>query len=259
MRKPHISGTLTSAATGVHGPRAFTLLELLVVIAVIAILSALLLPALSRGKGAALRTKCANNLRQLALATQMYWDENEDEAFPYFVTRTNGGQIYWFGWIEDGSEGARRFDYSQGALFPYLLGRGVEVCPAFEYTSASYKLKATGASYGYGYNLNLAPRTRPPIHLGDLKTTAQTALFADAAQVNTWQAPASPAHPLLEEWYYIDDNPKQPNGHFRHQRWANVAFCDGHVEGAQPEPGSLDARLPRACVGRLSTGILLVP
>ena len=229
------------------------------VIAVISILSALLLPALSRGKGSAQRTKCVSNLRQLGLAAQMYWDDNEGEAFPYFVTRTNSGQIYWFGWIADGSEGARGCDAAQGALFPYLSARGVEVCPAFDYSSGSYKLKATGASYGYGYNLNLGPRNRPPVRISELKATPHTALFADAAQVNTWQAPASPANPLLEEWYYIDDNPRQPNAHFRHQRAANVVFCDGHVERATPAPDSLDPRLPAACVGRLPTEMLQVP
>jgi prepilin-type N-terminal cleavage/methylation domain-containing protein len=61
------------------GRRGFSLIELLVVIAIIALLAALLLPALSRAQSYAKRTKCLNNVRQINLAVHMYADEHEDE------------------------------------------------------------------------------------------------------------------------------------------------------------------------------------
>src|SRR5690242_14554404 len=62
--------------------RSFTLIELLVVLAIIAVLAAMLLPALQRAQEAARRAKCAGNLRQIAVATQLYLTDNGGTFFP---------------------------------------------------------------------------------------------------------------------------------------------------------------------------------
>jgi prepilin-type N-terminal cleavage/methylation domain-containing protein/prepilin-type processing-associated H-X9-DG protein len=237
---------------------AFTLIELLVVIAIIAVLAALVLPVLAKGKQSAQKVKCTSDLHQLGVAAYMYWDESGGNCFRYVVGATNGGVSYWFGWISNGPEETRDFDASAGALYPYLRGRGVEICPALNYSATTFKYKAKGAAYGYGYNLSLSTNsTKPPISTKQIVRPSGTALFADAAQVNTFQAPASADNPMLEEFYYISYDTTQPNGHFRHRQRANVAFCDAHVETERMVDGTLDQRLPQENVGLLPQEILV--
>jgi prepilin-type N-terminal cleavage/methylation domain-containing protein/prepilin-type processing-associated H-X9-DG protein len=235
---------------------AFTLIELLVVIAVVSILAALLLPVLAASKSAARRVQCVGNLHQFGFATQMYWDENSGYCFPYMNGTVSNGVIYWFGWLQNGAEGQRAFDATQGALYPYIQGRGIEICPSLNYLSGQFKLKATGAAYGYGYNHYLS--AIPPVNVSKFAHPSMSAVLADAAQINTFELPASHSNPLLEEFYYVDETVTPANGHFRHQDFANVLFCDGHVGQEKMVPGSLDTNLPSANVGRLRPEILVV-
>jgi len=246
--------------------RAFTLIELLTVIAVIGILSALLLPALGKAKLAAQRTKCASNLCQLATATEIYWDDNKGDCFRCVFGSTNYGCIYWFGWIGPGAETHRAFDLSRGSLFPYLWGSDVRLCPSLGAAMEGFKLKATNVVFSYGYNRYLSTGiSSPPIKINKIRRPTETVLFADAAQVNDFLPPASVSNPMLEEFYWLDletnyaSSRNYPNGHFRHARRANVTFCDGHVGMEAMVPGSLDKKLPNVFVGQLRPEILLIP
>jgi prepilin-type N-terminal cleavage/methylation domain-containing protein/prepilin-type processing-associated H-X9-DG protein len=243
--------------------RAFTLVELLVVTAIIGILAGLLLPVLGQSKLSAQRAKCLGNLNELAFAGQMYWDDNSGNNFSYIFSQTNYGVTYWFGWIGPGAEGDRQFDLSKGALYPYLNGSDVRLCPNMANVMSQFKLKADALVFSYGFNFYLfSAAGKPPVNVSQLHHPAQTADFADAAQVNNFQAPASPSNPMLEEWYYLDletnygSSDNYPNCHFRHGRKANVMFCDGHSGLETFVPGSIDVKLPAQYVGQLRPEIL---
>ena len=220
--------------------RGFTLFELLVVISIVVLLSLLALPALRGGLEASRKAACASNLRQLYVAYLSYMEDHDGRFFP-MKQAVEGGTLWYWG-LESGlgREGSRKLDRSQARLAPYLGVRTVETCPSFPYSSTAFKRKYETASYGYGLNVFLLSDTPEARRAGisswsGLARPDRMLIWGDAAQINMFQAPASPQNPMLEEWYYLASRSYElPTYHFRHQKRMQMVFGDGSIKGKSP-------------------------
>jgi len=208
--------------------RAFTLIELLVVIAIIAILAAMLLPALSSAKQRAWTTSCNSNLHQIGLGMRMFADDN-NEKYP-----ESGGYIQWWGTNDAAPPVGSGLPSWMEQIFSYTANTNVYRCPGnvqlppdlqgpFNYFN--------GCNAAFGVASNCAPVQATKILFpsayvlgGDtagILTTSGTMTFypLDADKDDyTQNCVGGAAPPSITEAWQI------------HSKGQNIMFADGHSQ-----------------------------
>lgn len=199
--------------------RGFTLLELLLVIAVVAILAALLMTAVSQAKRKAGQVKCINNLRQLAVAVNLYAGDNNDATLPLYAPAQS-------------PQGPDDYDYWSEVLVAQVdgLNDGLFLCPN----------DSVSTNYSYGLNEDAFPDlidTNPPtepLHLAGFATPAGTIMMGDLGTSDDFVTQRPDTLVMLTP----DDDLKEQDEHYgnyarpsvRHGQRCNLNFVDGHVE-----------------------------
>lgn len=209
---------------------AFTLVELLVVIGIIAVLLAILLPSLSGARETSKRVQCLSNLRQMAIMANVYAAANRG-LFPIaYYTADEGAKTISYAWdLTTVRENGQPTEVVAGLLWSGKGPKQVQQCPSFEGKANWLVDPYTGYNYNTSYiGHGEFESIVAPVKVSSVRNPAAVALFGDgqwAAGANKFMRAPFP-NPgdasFAGRWAGTQG--------FRHRKMTNVAFCDGHAE-----------------------------
>ncbi len=240
---------------------AFTLIEMLIVIAIVTILLGVMLPSLAGARSAARGAACTSNQRQMLIAWTLYANANRDRAMPLGDERSNQRLVYWWGSLELTSTDSTtpKIDASRGFLMPYLdtalHAKSPLECAAQAwgtYRAQPMSLSPAQPTSTYGYNgYFLAPASTPGWNrdiaaqrwkrLSDLAHPNSLFVFADTMLPGSTPRNCALLDPpmLFSRTSGWSANPS-PTTSFRHGSAAspstNAARADGSVANIVAKP-----------------------
>ena len=225
MRLPHYQ-VFQNSGRHPRTRQGFTLIELLVVIAIIAILAAMLLPALSRAKQRAQTIHCLSNLKQLQLCWQMYVDDNNNMLPP---NHSSGSHASTAGsWIL----GHAQFDISttnieNGVLFQYNRSVGIYKCPTDKSVVMATRNESYPSTRSYSITAYMGEVFTKFSEIIDPPPTRSFVFMDEEDSFN------SPNKSINDGYMVINPYPSDKWGDLpskRHNKGACLSFADGHVE-----------------------------